>query len=109
VAWGENYLGITNVPSGLSNAVAIAAGGGHSLALMRQPTVPMPRLQLSQGLSGLELRAHGAPGISGQLLRASRLTGPWLPTQPVTFTNTVQILLTPDNSAPAEFFRFLRK
>jgi hypothetical protein len=109
VAWGYNGLGQTNVPSGLSNVVAIAAGGSRSLALMRQPTVPTPRLELSRGMSGLELQAHGAPGISCQLLRASRLPGPWLPAEPVTFTNTVQLLRAPDTSEPAQFFRLLRK
>jgi len=98
-----------DVPSGLSNVVAIAAGRSHSLALLRQPTVPTPRLELSRGMSGLELRAHGAPGISCQLLRASRLPGPWLPAQPVTFTNSVQLLRAPDVSEPAQFFRLLRK
>lgn len=33
VAWGDNIDGQTTVPSGLSNVVAIAAGGEHSLAL----------------------------------------------------------------------------
>ena len=97
------------VPSELSNVMAIAAGMYHSLALLRQPTVPTPRLELSRGMSGLGLQAHGAPGISCQLLRASRLPGPWLPTQPVTFTNTVQLLRAPDTSEPAQFFRLLRK
>jgi hypothetical protein len=32
-AWGYNSSGQTTVPSGLSNVVAIAAGGWHSLAL----------------------------------------------------------------------------
>jgi hypothetical protein len=97
------------VLSGLSNVVAIAAGGRSSLALLRQPTVPTPRLELSRGMSGLELQAHGASGISCQLLRASRLPGPWLPAEPVTFTNSVQILRPPDASQPAQFFRLLRK
>jgi len=109
VAWGDNREGGTNVPSGLSNVVAIAVGYDHSLALVRQPTVPTPRLELSRGMSGLELQAHGAPGISCQLLRASRLPGPWLPAEPVTFTNSVQLLRPPDTSQPAQFFRLLRK
>ena len=108
-AWGANYCGQTDVPSGLSNVVAIAAGEFHSLALLRQPTVPTPRLELSRGMSGLELRAYGAPGISCLLLRASRLPGPWLPAQPVTFTDSVQLLRAPDASQPAQFFRLLRK
>ncbi|MCL5098994.1 MAG: hypothetical protein M1608_15960 [Candidatus Omnitrophica bacterium] len=33
VAWGDNRTGQTNVPSDLTNAVAIAAGENHSLAL----------------------------------------------------------------------------
>jgi alpha-tubulin suppressor-like RCC1 family protein len=107
VAWGD--IGQASVPGGLSNVLGIAAGADHSLALLRQPTVPTPRLELSRGVSGLELQAHGAPGISCQLLCAPRLPGPWLPSQPVTFTNSVQLLRTPDTSAPAQFFRLLRK
>ena len=71
--------------------------------------VPTPRLELSRAISGLELQAHGAPGISCQLLRASRLPGPWLPAEPVTFTNDVQLLRAPDASQPAQFYRLLRK
>jgi len=33
VAWGRNVNGQCNVPAGLSNVVAVAAGGYHSLAL----------------------------------------------------------------------------
>jgi alpha-tubulin suppressor-like RCC1 family protein len=33
VAWGDNSFGQTNVPSGLNDAIAIAAGDHHSLAL----------------------------------------------------------------------------
>jgi hypothetical protein len=99
----------TTVPSGLRNVVALAAGHCHSLALLRQPTLPTPRLELSRGVSGLELHAHGAPGISCQLLRTSRLPGPWLPAEPVTFTNTIQLLRAPKTSEPAQFFRLLRK
>jgi hypothetical protein len=109
VAWGGNYDGQTDVPSGLSNVVGIAVGYGHSLALLRQPTVPTPRLELSRGMSGLELQAQGAPGISCLLLRASRLPGLWLPAEPVTFTNHVQWLRVPDASEPVQFFRLLRK
>lgn len=34
VAWGRNDYGETNVPPGLSNVVAIAGGGEHSLAII---------------------------------------------------------------------------
>jgi hypothetical protein len=109
VGWGANGSGQADVPSGLSNVVGIAAGWGYSLALLQQPTVPTPRLELSRGMSGLQLQAHGAPGISCQLLRASLLPGPWLPAEPVTFTNHVQLLRAPDLSEPAQFYRLLRK
>lgn len=39
VAWGANNFGQTNVPAGLSNVVAIAAGGSHALALEQNGTV----------------------------------------------------------------------
>ena len=109
VGWGASNYGQTTVPSGLTNVVAIAAGADYSLALLQQPTVPTPRLELSRGTSGLELRAYGAPGISCQLLRASRLPGPWLPAEPVTFTKNVQPLRPPDVSEPAQFYRLVRK
>ena len=106
----SSVLGIflMTVPSRLSNVVGIAAGN-LGLALLQQPTVPTPRLELSRGMSGLELQAHGAPGISCQLLRASRLAGPWLPAEPVTFTSNVQLLRAPDAAQPAQFYRLLRK
>jgi len=113
VAWGNYYDGTAyvpiTVPSGLSNVVAIAAGYFHSVALLQQPTVPMPKLELSRGTSGLLLHTRGTPGISCQLLRASQLPGPWLPTEPVTFTNRMQWLRPPDASPSAQFFRLLRK
>ena len=109
VAWGLDWSGETSVPSGLSNVVAIAAGASHNLALVRQPTVPTPRLELSRGLSELEMQAQGAPGISCLLLRASRLPGMWLPAEPVLFTNSVQMLRTRDASESAQFYRLLRK
>ena len=39
VAWGDNTWGQTNVPSGLSNVVGIAAGDGNSLALLANGTI----------------------------------------------------------------------
>ncbi|SPE60429.1 Immunoglobulin I-set domain protein (fragment) [Verrucomicrobia bacterium] len=39
VAWGDNTWGQTSVPPGLTNAVAVAAGGSHSLALRADGTV----------------------------------------------------------------------
>jgi alpha-tubulin suppressor-like RCC1 family protein len=39
VAWGDDSLGQCDVPAGLSNVIAISAGGEHSLALKNDGTV----------------------------------------------------------------------
>ena len=39
VAWGDNYSGETNIPPGLGDVVAIAAGDGFCLALQANGTV----------------------------------------------------------------------
>ena len=39
VGWGDNGFGETNIPAGLTNVVAIAAGNYHSLALKADGTV----------------------------------------------------------------------
>src|SRR5438876_5882693 len=39
VAWGENNASQATVPSGLTNAIAVAGGGLHSLALRADGTV----------------------------------------------------------------------
>jgi Tol biopolymer transport system component/alpha-tubulin suppressor-like RCC1 family protein len=39
VAWGDDDAGQTDVPAGLTNAVAVAAGASHSLALKADGTV----------------------------------------------------------------------
>lgn len=39
VAWGDNNSGQTSVPGGLTNVTAVAAGTGHSLALLGNGTV----------------------------------------------------------------------
>jgi alpha-tubulin suppressor-like RCC1 family protein len=39
VAWGDNSLGQTNVPSSATNVTAIAAGFAHNLALRSDGTL----------------------------------------------------------------------
>ena len=39
VAWGNNSSGQCNIPAGLTNAIAIACGGNHSLAVNSNGTV----------------------------------------------------------------------
>jgi alpha-tubulin suppressor-like RCC1 family protein len=105
-----SWHGGMDVSLELSNVAVIATSHYEGrLALLRQATVPAPRLGLFRQASGLALHAHGAPGISCQLLRAPLLSGPWLPTQPVTFTNAVHRLPPPDTSEPGQFYRLLRE
>jgi hypothetical protein len=47
VAWGGNLSGQANVPTGLNSVIAIAAGGYHSLALLRQPSPPSAVARIS--------------------------------------------------------------
>ncbi len=39
VAWGDNSYGLTTVPAGLTNVIAISAGGFHNLVLKSDGTV----------------------------------------------------------------------
>src|SRR5262245_10893424 len=39
IAWGDNSFGQTNLPPGLTNIVALAAGANHSLALRNDGAV----------------------------------------------------------------------
>jgi alpha-tubulin suppressor-like RCC1 family protein len=52
-AWGIDYVGLTNVPPGLSNVVAIAGAGYHSLALGNLP--PEAKGQHLSGVAGQDL------------------------------------------------------
>lgn len=58
VAWGDDIWGQTDVPHGLSDAVAVAVGGKHTLALRRDGTV------VAWGLD-VEGETHFPAGLSG--------------------------------------------
>jgi len=65
VAWGDNSVGQTTVPAGLSGVVAIAAGGFHTVALKSDGTVVGwgfngdGQTTVPAGLSGVESIAAG--------------------------------------------------
>src|SRR3974390_3190359 len=63
-AWGDNGAGQTNVPTGLTNVVAIAAGDYHSLALRADGTV------VAWGLN-----TYGATNIPADLTNAVAVGG----------------------------------
>src|SRR5439155_10850096 len=72
VAWGSNSNGQTNVPVGLSNVVAIAAGDNDSLALKSDGTVigwggdnSWVQTTPPAGLSNVVAIAAGGGGTSG--------------------------------------------
>ncbi|MDB5052231.1 MAG: hypothetical protein JWM44_281, partial [Bacilli bacterium] len=64
-AWGDNSVGQTSVPAGLTSVVAIAAGGNHSLALKSDGTVAawgdnsQGQTTLPAGLTGVVAIAAG--------------------------------------------------
>ena len=65
VAWGESSSGQTNVPAGLRDIIAIAAGGYHTVALKRDGTVVAwgynneGQTDIPAGLSGVRAIAAG--------------------------------------------------
>ena len=63
-AWGYNYYGQTNIPAGLTNVVAIAGGGNHSLALRADGTVAAWGRN-SEGQTGIP------PGLTNVVVIAS--------------------------------------
>ena len=82
VGWGKNDDGQRTVPSGLANAIAVAAGGSHSLALksdgsviawgdnfLGQRTVPVGLANVVAVVAGyshsLALKADGSVGAWG--------------------------------------------
>jgi hypothetical protein len=95
VSWGDNSYGQTNIPAGFSNAVTVACGNYHSLALT--PTLGM--LQATTAGSQLILRWNS----TGVLQWSATPFGPFTDVgcQGTSFTNV-------DLSSPAKFFRLRR-
>jgi hypothetical protein len=91
VVWGDNTYGQTNVPAGLSNVVAISAGGAHCLALKGDGTA------VSWGAyktvpAGLSNVVAVAGGDSGSLfLRADGTVAATGTAVPANVTNIIAI------------------
>jgi hypothetical protein len=60
-AWGDPYSGVTNVPYGLSNVVAVATGGNSGLALQANGTV----VAWGDYFTDDDSMTNGPPGIVG--------------------------------------------
>ena len=65
IGWGDNSRGQTNVPSGLTNAQAISAGGSHNMALLTDRSVVAwgdnahGQTNVPSGLSGVQSISAG--------------------------------------------------
>jgi len=79
-AWGDNTYGQTNVPAGLTDAVAVAAGGLHSMALRSDGTVVAwgyngsGQCNVPMGLGGVQAIAAG-DSFSLALLANGKVVG----------------------------------
>ena len=93
VAWGDNGDGQTNVPAGLNNVVAIAAGGFHSLALKYDGTV-VAWGDNSAGQSSVPVGLTNVLAIASGYLHSLALT----PQSLASLTNPIVLNLT--NSLP---------
>jgi hypothetical protein len=86
VAWGDGYSGQTNVPPDLTNAVAIAAGGYHGLALRSDGTVAAWGDD-SYGETDIPAGLSNVVGIAAGGLASIAIIGPAMPPSQVQVTN----------------------
>jgi hypothetical protein len=92
------FLDVTNllpsVPTAFFRAVELEPSG--------------PWLELWPSSPSLTLRLHGSPGTTYDLLRATNLLGPWLPSGSMSFTNSLLLSPWTNRGEPAQFFRLER-
>jgi hypothetical protein len=95
VGWGDDTFGELNAPSSVTNAVGIASGSYHGLALVQFSSL----LQAHLAGNGLIIQWNG----TGTLQWALTPTGPFtdIPCQGNSWTNL-------DMSTPTKFFRLRR-
>ena len=78
IAWGDNSYGATDVPPGLTNAVAISSHGGHSFALKADGTLATwgtdVGIELSQMTASADVPAWAPPGVTNVVAVATGLT-----------------------------------
>ena len=105
VAWGANWYGQTNVPPGLSNVVAVAAGMGHSLVFIGGSPLQgrLGNPFVSGGL--FHLTIAGLAGTRYQyILEQSADLQHWTPTQTNTLPGGGRQWVVPTGTNP-QFFR----
>src|SRR5204863_175263 len=112
VAWGYNNYGQTNVPAGLSNVVAIAAGGYQSIALLGQglsaSSMEITNVHRDNGVFSLDV-----PTVRGKnhylQYRDATTGGSWTSGLPVPGEGTVKTLTDPGATGSRRFYRVWRK
>jgi hypothetical protein len=94
IAWGENSSGQRAVPAGLPPAFAIAAGGYHTVVLVREPPPSLTIFRNADQTVRLSWTGEGA------LEETNDLAAPnW---QPAPSQSNPQVVITAD---PTKFFR----
>jgi alpha-tubulin suppressor-like RCC1 family protein len=111
VAWGSNGYGQTNVPSDLPNAMAIAAGSDHSLALVND-TPPVLQVRLA-GLARSGDRVNiSVPTQSGRvygLEYKNALTDTTWTALPLVAGNGAELVLTDPTATNSQRFYCIRR
>jgi hypothetical protein len=107
VVWGDNYYGETNIPAGLTNVTAIAAGQRHTVALVG--TAPPPQLTIIPSVANVILRwPTNAAGFT--LQSTTNLVSPavWNTVSPVPVVVNGQNAVTNPISGAQQFYRLIQ-
>ena len=112
VAWGWDNHGQTNVPAGLSNVVAIAAGGYQSIALLAAgvSAAPMQITNVQRGNGVFSLDVPTVHGKNHYLQDSDALNGGWwTPGLPVPGDGAMKTLTDSGATGSRRFYRVWRK
>ncbi|MEK7686161.1 MAG: RCC1 domain-containing protein [Verrucomicrobiota bacterium] len=108
VAWGDNFNGQINVPPGLANVHAIAAGGGTCFALVSDGST-LSSLQvfdpaLAQNIFSMSLTASRGrsyrPEFTDSVVKPN-----WTMLPPVPGNGTIRTLTDSPANVPQRFYR----
>jgi alpha-tubulin suppressor-like RCC1 family protein len=104
VAWGNNWNGQCNLPSSLTNVVAIAGGAYHTLALLDDGALLRLYSPMRKGgeFSALLRTRHGK---NYALEFRNTFTTNWNSLPAVTGNGALRLLMDPSASTPRRFYR----
>lgn len=93
LAWGDNSLGQCNVPADLTNSIAVAAGGGFSLAVRADGTVVSWGNSTTVPADATNVVGLSVGGSHRMALRADGTVVTWgsITTVPAGLTNVIAI------------------